>query len=245
MLKNRYYLETYYKEDSKIHKLNPSIKIITFFIMIISMIISKSIHNMILLNLYILTIILYSNISIKLYLKHVLNFKIIILIAGIISLITTLNIFKTIYILIKIIDLILLPTILIMTTTVLEINSSLSNLLKNKFINLKKIILNIILFIISISLINETKEQIKISKSIRSINKKDLSLKEKILLMVNNIEQISRLTKNKIKKFYDIMDIKNYSYNISRTNYKLNKKTKLDTIVLILDIIIFILVIIY
>ena len=245
MLNNKYYLGSYYKEDSKIHKLNPKIKIITLFMMIISIIISKSIQSIILLNTYILTMILYSDINLKIYLKHLIKFKIIILITGLITLILTLNICNSIYSIIKIIDIILLLLILLTTTTPLEINSGLTNLLKNKFINLKKFILNITLCIIAIPLINETKEQIIISKSIRGISKKDLTIKEKIKIKINNTEQIYRLTKNRIKRISNIMDIKNYSYNLSRTNYKLNKNKKLDTIVLLLDIIIFILAIVY
>ena len=245
MLNNKYYLGGYYKEDSRIHKLNPKIKIITLFIILISIIISKSIHNIILLNLYILTMILYSNINLKIYLAHIFNFKTFILIISSITLILTLNIFKTIYIGLKIIDIILLLMTLIMTTTPLEINSGLTQILNNKFINLKKIILNITLLLIAIPIINQIKEQIKVSKTIRGTTNKNLTLKEKIAEMLKNIKEIYRLTRIKITRINNIMTIKNYSYNISRTNYKLDKTGNLEKLVVILNLIIFILVIIY
>lgn len=245
MFNNKYYLVKYYKEDSRIHKIDPKIKIITLLLMIISLIISKSIHNLILLNLYILTIILYSNIKLKNYLKQIYNLKIIIFVIGILSLLITFNIYKSTYTVVKVIDIILLLSALIMTTTPLEINAGLTNLLDNKIINLKKIILKITLSIISIPLIQETQEQIKISKLIRGLNKNNLTKKEKILSMKNDLESTYRLTNNKITRISKIMELKNYSYNLTRTNYKLNKNKKIDTIVLILNLIIFVLVIIY
>jgi energy-coupling factor transporter transmembrane protein EcfT len=132
-----------------------------------------------------------------------------------------------------------------MTTTPLEINSSLSTILDRKLIHNKKIILNITLLLMSIPIIKETNKEIKISKSIRGVERKDLNIKNKIKFIHNNIEPTIRITKYKMKKISTMMEIKNYSYNQRRTNYKLNKMKIFDKLVLVMDVIIFILVIIY
>ncbi len=243
MLNNKCYLGGYYKEDSRIHKCSPKIKIITLLILTIALIFSQNIHNIILLNLYIFIIILYSNISLKIYLTHMLNFKILIISIFILTLIITKSLVYSMNIGINVIDFLILITTLIMTTTPLEINSSLTQLLDNKIFNFKKIIRNITLCILTIPLIKETQEQIKIAKKIRGLDPKIPNKKEKIKSLLDNLEPTIRLTKNKMNRISNVMEIKNYSYFNSRRNYK-KPKNKIDKIAILLDLIILALVII-
>jgi len=245
MLNNKYYLGEYYQENSIIHKLNTTIKLFAFFILLLSIIIATSTHSIILLNLTIITIILYSNIDINIYLKTISSTKIILLILFILSLLLTQNILLSFYNIIKLIYIIILILTLTMTTKPLELNESLSKILNNKFIHAKKLVLNITLFLMALPLINETKEEIKISKYLRGLDNQKLSLKEKVKASINNLEPIIRLTKQKVQRIKTIMDIKNYSYHKKRTNY-LKKELKLiDKLILLVSILIFILVIIY
>ena len=67
---NNISLGTYINKDSVVHKLNPVFKIISLIIMITSVLCIKSYISMLILTLYLITSIMYSNISMKVYLKN-------------------------------------------------------------------------------------------------------------------------------------------------------------------------------
>lgn len=243
MLDNRYiYLGGYYNEESYIHKFNPSIKIIITLVLIISLIISISILDIIILNLFILVVLFLSKIKLKTYIKTILKYTLLLITIFIISLLLSKNIYFSTYLLVKFIDLILILSILVKTTKPLEINMGLSYLLNTKIINLKHLILNITLILIAIPLLEETKQEIKTSQKTRTIA--PIKIINKIKQNIKNLEPIYRLTKNKIKKIYTIMELKNYSYFANRTKKQYKNKTT-EFIILLLSIIIFVLIIIY
>ena len=240
MLNNRYiYLGGYYNEESYIHKFNPSVKIIITLVLIISLIISTSILDIIILNLFILVVLFLSKIKLKTYIKTIFKYTIFI-----ISLLLSRSVYFSTYLLVKFIDLILILSILIKTTKPLEINMGLSYLLNTKIINLKHLILNITLILIAIPLIEETRREINNSINLRTIQPNKKNIINKIKQNIKNIEPIYRLTKNKIKKIYTVMELKNYSYFANRTKKQYKNKTT-EFITLLLSIIIFVLIIIY
>jgi energy-coupling factor transport system permease protein len=245
MLDNRYiYLGGYYNEESYIHKFNPSIKIIITLVLIISLIISTSILDIIILNLFILVVLFLSKIKLKTYIKTILKYTLLLITIFIISLLLAKNIYFSTYLLVKFIDLILILSILIKTTKPLEINMGLSYLLNTKIINLKHLILNITLILIAIPLIEETRREINNSINLRTIQSKKRNIINKIKQNIKNIEPIYRLTKNKIKKIYTVMELKNYSYFANRTKKQYKNKIT-EFITLLLSVIIFVLIIIY
>ena len=245
MLDNRYiYLGGYYNKESYIHKFNPSIKIIITLVLIISLIISTSILDIIILNLFILVVLFLSKIKLKTYIKTILKYTLLLITIFIISLLLSKNIYFSTYLLAKFIDLILILSILIKTTKPLEINMGLSYLLNTKIINLKHLILNITLILIAIPLIEETRREINNSINLRTIQSNKRNIINKIKQNIKNIEPIYRLTKNKIKKIYTVMELKNYSYFANRTKKQYKNKIT-EFIILLLSIIISVLIIIY
>ena len=120
----------------------------------------------------------------------------------------------------------------------------LSYLLNTKIIYLKYLILNITLILIAIPLIEETRREINNSINLRTIQPNKKNIINKIKQNIKNIEPIYRLTKNKIKKIYTVMELKNYSYFANRTKKQYKNKTT-EFITLLLSIIIFVLIIIY
>ena len=125
-----------------------------------------------------------------------------------------------------------------------DIHVTIVNLLNTKIINLKHLILNITLILIAIPLIEETRREINNSINLRTIQPNKKNIINKIKQNIKNIEPIYRLTKNKIKKIYTVMELKNYSYFANRTKKQYKNKTT-EFITLLLSIIIFVLIIIY
>ena len=73
---NNITLGKYYNKDSIVHRLNPIFKIISLIIMIVSIFFIDSYVDVLMLGTYLLLAIVYSNISIKTYLKNILGIKI-------------------------------------------------------------------------------------------------------------------------------------------------------------------------
>ena len=95
----------YINKSSVVHKLNPIFKILSLIIMVISIFFIDSYIDIIMLSMYLLLTILYSDIDIKIYLKNINGIKIFLIFIFIIDLIffTSINriifdIFKLIFI---------------------------------------------------------------------------------------------------------------------------------------------------
>ena len=66
----------YINKSSVVHKLNPIFKILSLIIMVISIFFIDSYIDIIMLSMYLLLTILYSDIDIKIYLKNIYGIKI-------------------------------------------------------------------------------------------------------------------------------------------------------------------------
>ncbi len=77
---------TYINVNSLVHKLNPIFKLIGILIMLVITFFINNYMELLLLTLYLVAVILYSNISIRKYLKSIINIKEILLLILIIDL---------------------------------------------------------------------------------------------------------------------------------------------------------------
>ena len=241
---NKYSIGNYYLKDSVIHKLNPLFKIISLILSIISTLIANNLIDFLIIFIFILSIIYLSKIELKIYLKNIYTLRIFIIFIIIINLIFGLNLIETLYMVLKIIYLVILSAILTLTTPPTEITYGLEKVLRifNKILPVNSIALTITLALRFIPMITMQAERIIKASSLRGIDFND-GIKSKISAISNMIIPMIYLSLKKADDLADIMEVRLYNYGISRTNYRLNKWKIKDSILLVLNIVVLIMVI--
>ena len=244
---NNITLGKYYQVDSVVHKLNPIFKIISLIIMITSIFFIDSYVDIIMLVSYLLLSIAYSNINIKIYLKNITGIKIFLLFILIIDLIFFFFFFKIVFDLFKIIFIILYSSLLTYTTVITEITYGIETLLKplNRIIPTSDIATTITLAIRYIPSLTHEADRIIKAQKLRGINFDSSNFKERIISISGVLLPMFAISLKKAERTADIMDIRLYNYGKSKTNYRKNNWQIIDTLLLILNILILIIVIFY
>lgn len=227
-------------------KLNSISKIILLLIVIIISIISKTILDIIITITYIVTLLLISKVPLKTYINSIASIKILIIFIFIINIIFQIPLFITILLIYKIVIVILVSTLLINTTPPTEITYALEKILTpfNKIIKTKEIALIIALSLRFIPSIKEESQRIIKAISLRGIDFNG-SIKNKITAISILIPPMFASSIQKSDSISDIMEVRLYNYNNYRTNYRMNKYTYKDTILIISSLIIIILLILF
>lgn len=237
----------YYARDSVVHKLNPLFKTISLIIMIIAIFFINSYKDIIMLTSYLILMIVYSDIDIITYLKNIYSIKIFLLFILIIDLIFGSNINNIIFDLYKLIFIIIYSSALTYTTSTSEITYAVERLLKpfNNTISVNDIAMIITLTLRYIPTLTMESDRIIKAQKMRGINFDSKNIKTKITSLVGVFIPMFILSLKKSESTADIMDIRLYNYGKSRTNLRTNTWKKIDTLLLILNILILIIVIFY
>lgn len=241
---NKYNIGNYYLKDSIIHKLNPVFKVISLFLSIITVILANNLIDYIILFVFILLLMLFSKIEIKVYLKNIYTLRIFIIFIIVINFIFTVDIISTLYMVLKVIYLVMLSAILTLTTPPMEITYGLERIFRlfNKILPINSICLSITLALRFIPMITMQAERIIKAGSLRGVDFNE-SFKSKIKSISNMFVPMIYLSLKKADDLSDIMEVRLYNYGLSRTNYRLNERTFKDIILLVLNVVILIIVI--
>lgn len=244
---NNIVLGRYIRKESLIHKLNPVFKILSLIIMIIAIFFIDSYIDIIMLVSYLLLALVYTNINLKIYLKNIYSIRAFILIIIIIDLIFFTSFNRIVFDLFKLIFAILYSSLLTYTTAMTEITYGIEHLLKplNRFIPVNDIAMIVTLSLRYIPSLTEEASRIIRAQSLRGINFNTKNIKDKIISISGIFVPMFVLSLQKSLSLADIMDIRLYNYGKSRTNYRLNKWSKIDSLLLILNILILSIVIFY
>lgn len=244
---NNITLGRYYQRESIVHSLNPIFKIISLIIMIISIFFIDNYIDILMLGSYLLLSIVYSNINIKTYLKNILGIKIFLIFVLIIDIIFFVGINKIICDLFRIIFIILYSSILTYTTVITELTYGIEKILKpfNKIIPVSDISMIISLSIRYIPSLTEEAQRIIRAQKIRGVSFDSKNIKEKIVSISGVLMPMFVMSIKKSEKMADIMDLRLYNYGKSKTNYRSNKWKILDTLLLILNVVILMIVVFY
>lgn len=237
----------YINKSSVVHKLNPIFKILSLIIMVISIFFIDSYIDIIMLSMYLLLTILYSDIDIKIYLKNIYGIKIFLIFIFIIDLIFFTSINRIIFDIFKLIFIVLYSSVLTYTTCITELTYGIEKILKpfNKIIPVSDIAMIITLSIRYIPTLTSEASRIINAQKLRGINFKSKNIKERILSISGIFVPMFTLSIKRAELSADIMDLRLYNYEKSRTNYRTNKWNVVDTLLLILNILILIIVICY
>jgi len=240
-------LGKYFLKDSIVHKLNPVFKIVSLIIITIGIFFINSYTDLLMISSYILLTMLYSNIKLKEYIRNLNSIRIILLFILVVDLIFFRGLNNIIFDLSKFIFIILYLSILTYTTAMTEIVYAVERILRpfNKIIPVNSVAIIVTLILRYIPTVTIEVDRIIKLQTTRGINFNSKKMKEKIKNVHCIIMPIVLTVLKKSKDTLDIMDIRLYNYGKSRTNYRLNKWRYLDTLLLILNISILIIVIFY
>lgn len=240
---NKYSIGNYYLGNSLIHKLNPTYKVISLIINIIIVLLLTRYYHFILFAIYLICIMLFSKINMGVYLRNIYTMRLFIIFIIVINLIFRVNIVDTIYMVLKIVYFVLLSGILTFTTPPMEITYGIERTFRvfNKILPINEIALTITLALRFIPTITMQAERIIKAQSLRGIDfNKDI--KSKIISLSNIFIPMIYLSLKKADELSDIMEVRLYNYGLSRTNYRLNNWTKRDSLMLILNVLILVVV---
>ena len=237
----------YYNYNSIIHRLSPVFKLISLMIMIVGIFFIDSYIDILMLSLYLVLVMVYSNIGIITYLKNIYSIKIFLLFIFIIDLIFNSNINNIVFDLYKLIFIIIYSSALSYTTSTSEITYGIERILRvfNNYIPVNDIAMIITLTIRYIPTLTMEADRIIKAQKMRGIDFDSKNIKNKISSLVGVFIPMFILSLKKSESLGDIMDLRLYNYGKSRTNYRTNSWEKIDSLLLILNIIILIIVIFY
>lgn len=237
----------YYNYNSVIHRLSPVFKLISLMIMIVGIFFIDSYIDILMFSLYLVLVMVYSDIGIITYLKNIYSIKIFLLFIFIIDLIFNSNINNIVFDLYKLIFIIIYSSALSYTTSTSEITYGIERILKvfNNYIPVNDIAMIITLTIRYIPTLTMEADRIIKAQKMRGIDFDSKNIKNKISSLVGVFIPMFILSLKKSESLGDIMDLRLYNYGKSRTNYRTNSWKKIDSLLLILNIIILIIVIFY
>ena len=244
---NNLVLGRYYSTKSFVHSMNSTAKIICVFTFSLATVISNSFVLGLLLLGFNALLIKTTNIPIDLYLKSLNKMKFLLVFIFIINLIFNVNIFNNILMIIKVVLLINYSTVLTLTTSPSEITYGLERFLSplNKIkIPVNKVSLSISLALRFIPTIFDEATKIMKSQASRGIDYYTSNLRGKLEALKNLIIPMFNLSIKRADMLSDAMEVRLFSFDRERTNYRMNKWKHKDFLVVIMHVAVLILVIV-
>lgn len=218
-------------------KINPTIKIFCILLLLITSIISNTLSSHIII-LSIIIILAYST-NIEYHYKKIFNLKYFLLSIFIINFIFKITLYENIIIILKLIEIIIYTNIITITTSLKEMTYGIEKLLS--FLKIFKINYKIISLSISLSIsfipiiIEQTNKIIKSLKS-KSIEIKNNTFKNKIIIIKAIIIPIIITSLNKADQISTTMELNLYDVNETKSNYYKYKIKIYDILYFILHI---------
>ena len=233
--------------DSLIHRLSPILKIISVLLMVISLFFVGTYNDILILGVYLLLVLVYSDIDIRLYLKSLYTIRIFLLFILIIDLIFTPYLDRIIIDLFKLIFIVMYASVLTFTTPMTEITYGIERILRvfNKYIPSNDIAMVLTLTLRYIPTLISEYNRIILAQKLRGVDFKDRNIKNRIKNIVSVLTPMFILSIKKASTTADIMDLRLYNYGKSRTNYRYNKWKIRDSFILVLNVLILVIVIFY
>lgn len=221
----------YIKKESKIHDLNPVIKLLCSIIFIISLYISDNIILHVILSILCLIMMLESKINLKTYIYNLRMIRYLILVLIIINTIFGVSILTTFILTLNLCLTVLYSSILNYTTRHTEIAYAISKLispLKIFKINTEEIAFTISTSIRFIPIIIKDVRDVFKSSSIRGISYESSTITEKINITSRLIIPIFVNSLDKVDDYATNLELRFYGGQENRTNIYIESPTMLD-----------------
>lgn len=246
-MRDRYSIFDYYLVESDIHKLNSSCKILSMLLVIFGVVMADSVIDMVVINLFLFLMMIWSNISFRFWGKNLFLFKEFIVFVCLVFGLLYWNVYVGVIWCIKILDIIIYVSLIAMTTSFSDMVYGIERVISplRFFCDIKKLALNLGMSVKVISFLYSENDRINNSKMLRGVRDSDMKFSDRFWSFVSNVSVVFREALNKAGRFSDAMYLKNYGINRVRSNYRLNKWGKTDTILLVINVVVIIVAFIY
>lgn len=244
---NKVMVGRYYPITSKIHKMNPLSKIICTVIFVLLMFLSNDLFFIGLITVFVLLIVLMSNIPLKVYLGAIKSLKILIIFIILINIITGVDWQVIVIMVARLVLVVLYTSVLTLTTPPTELTYGLEKFftpLRVIGIPVNKMALSLSLAIRFIPTIIDQANKIMKSQTCRGIDYSNSKIKDKItgvksLMLPMIIHSFRRADELAIS-----MELRLYNIHNKRTNFRMNKWGFFDTYMFLVHAIILVFLII-
>lgn len=246
-MSNNLILGRYYQTKSFIHSMNSTAKIICTFLFAFSTVLTNSLFLGILLLIYNTYLIVKTNIPIKIYLKSLSKMKFFLIFLFVINILFGITLSNNILMIIKVVLLINYSTILTLTTSPSEITYGLEYFLfpLNKLkIPTNKVSLSISLALRFIPTIFDEASKIMKSQASRGVDFYTSNLKGKFEAVKTLIIPMFNLSIKRADILGEAMEVKLFSFDRERSNYRTNKWKYTDSLILAFHSVLFIIIVI-
>ncbi len=233
MLSNNYF--SYFPINSKIHRLNPTIKLLLLLFSIINLFISEEI-NMVMFLIIIFFMILISRIPLTHFLKMIYVSRYLFLIIILICAPLGVSIKDCLLIISRVSSTILVLSIVIFSTSPIEIADGIDNIIKPFnifFIKTGKMTLSIMLAVKFLSIILIETEKVLISQASRGFDYYYKTIVGKLIVIIKSSKTIIKRSKIAIEKIKVNMEQKLYNANKIRTKFVDKKIGYLDMFLIV------------
>lgn len=229
----------YYSINSPMHSLNPIIKIISTLLFVISVFFADTLTS----NLGLFFIITFMTVSSKVpssvYFKTLKSLRGLLIALFIINIIMGVGVKETAIILVRLIFIVIYTSMLTLTTSPTEITYGLEKVfspLKIIKIPVNKMALSLSLAIRFIPTILDQADKILKSQASRGIDYNNSKIKGKFMALNAMLYPMFILSIKRADDLADAMEVRLFSINSKRTNYRINKVKIFDILVLLLHI---------
>ena len=234
----------YIKGNLELHKLNPIYKILSFILMIFVCFFINSLVDVIIIFGYLLLVIAYSDIDMKIYLKELSIIKFILLFILAVDVITLSYPAVILCDLLRVVFIFTYFSLLMKSTTFNEIIYGIENITKPFSKINSGAILNISLILKFPYVFLREKEKYYVIEEKRNIKEVE-GIKDKVIKYNNDLVKIFNLSLRILNKEEDNLKIKLYGYGKSRTNCRLDKFDKKEIIFIVLNVLVMLIVLFY
>lgn len=229
----------YYSINSPMHSLNPIIKIISTLLFVISVFFADTLTS----NLGLFFIITFMTVSSKVpssvYFKTLKSLRGLLIALFIINIIMGVGVKETAIIAVRLIFIVIYTSMLTLTTSPTEITYGLEKVfspLKIIKIPVNKMALSLSLAIRFIPTILDQADKILKSQASRGIDYNNSKIKGKFMALNAMLYPMFILSIKRADDLADAMEVRLFSINSKRTNYRINKVKIFDILVLLLHI---------
>ena len=225
--------------NSRIHSLNCVYKIISVLFVIFYLVLANSNMDMYMINLYLLVILLFSNISFRAVFKVVSLFFVFLFLELFVVSVFSLDLFLGFVWTLKVIDFIVYLFIIGVSTSYYDLVRGVKLLLIpfRKIFDIDELAINIGGFLKLFAILYTENERIINSKILRGVRFDLFDFVDRIDDNLRSMVPLFRYTFLKVDKFRCNVKIRKCGNDSFRANYRLNKWGKTDTILLIISVV--------
>lgn len=237
----------YWEDNSKIHVLSPIFKMISVIIMFFCIMFSNSLVDILVCFLYVFVVIIYSDISIRVILSSLKLFKYILFLLFFVISLIYLNVLIGFFIVFKICLFIIYLSVISMSTSFYQVLAGVRSLFSwlESFECYNKVCLNITLFIKFFSILYVEDDRIRKSRKLRGVKFNEMGLVDKIDDFFGKLTYLFRVSFERIGRIKYSMYQKKYAIGKVSDNYVLNNWNKTDTIMIVINVMVMIIVAVY